>query len=166
MRFWNNKNCKPDTTEEREGREGSETEGGQDSKIPIYEPILYKKVIAWFLLQMLYTFLGGLLFLLLEECYGIDEMPNTNYEGLISYIENKMDFPEDEKIKFKNISKQYFQSLVKARKCAMDHDLVAKWWSFTIITCYTIGKIHPSIYSFATLKKNFSLYPLIFLEHT
>ena len=136
--------------EERERREGSETEGGEDSE-RIYEPTLYKKVIVWFLLQMIYTFLGGLLFLLLEECYGTDEIPNKNYKGLISYIESQTDLREDEKIKFINISRQYFQSMVKARKCEMDHDLIAKWWSFTIITCYTIGEINTSIYSFLTL---------------
>ena len=124
-----------------ERKESDNTERKKKS-MRLYEPIFYGKVILWFVIQMIYTFLGGLLFVLLEECYGIDETPSNNYKHLISYVESHADFGEEEKIKFKNISEQYLKTLLKERKCELNHDAVAKWWSFTIVTCYTIGKIN------------------------
>lgn len=105
-----------------------------------YEAVLYKKVIGWFVGQLIYTFLGALLFVFLEECQGKDEITNHDYKALISYIENEKYLIEEQRTKFKNITKKYFESSSKKLNCELDHDNIAKWWSFTTVTCYTIGK--------------------------
>ena len=105
-----------------------------------YEALRYKQVLGWFILQMIYTFLGALLFILLEECYGNDEITDGNYKGIILYIERQDVLGREEKMKFKNVTKAYFQKALNPKGCEINHDNIAKWWSFTIVTCYTIGK--------------------------
>ena len=120
-----------------------------------YEPLYYWTVIKWFVLQMTYTFLGALLFVLLEECHGTDEIPDKNHNKFISYIEKRDDLGEDEKILFKNVSKEFYHSLYKTKQCVINHDVIAKWWSFTIVTCYTIGNRHSLIIFYLIYAKYF-----------
>ena len=104
-----------------------------------YEKLPLKRLFGWTILQFTYTFVGAILYILMEECYGTDVISSSTYRAMVDYAEKDTTMSQKEKGIYLNITTQYFGNMEK-RECSFSHDNLAKWWKFTTVTCYTIGR--------------------------
>ena len=104
-----------------------------------YYKLPMKKILIWIVVHISYTFLGSLLYIYLEECLGIAVEETSKYKPFADFLANSSLVTDDERLRILNVTKAYFVKY-KKRTCAIEHESIIKWWHFTTVTCYTIGK--------------------------
>ena len=115
--------------------------GDGDGNKPVikFEKLPWKRLLACIIVQMTYTLLGAFLFIYIEECKGKRTNDTSKYISFSKYVNSKKDIDQDEKERILNLTKSFFAT-TENRICKINHDTIAKWWQFTTVTCYTIGK--------------------------
>ena len=107
-----------------------------------------KKLFLIFLLHNTFTFLGALLFIYLEECRP-DQVPKPSKSKELkqfqAFIKNDMNLTCNEKYAILNKTIAIFMGERKL-DCAINGFTLKKWWMFTIVTVYTIGKCFNNIF--------------------
>ena len=101
-----------------------------------------KKLFVIFLLHNTFTFLGALLFIYLEECRP-EQVPKPSKSKELQqfqiFIKYEMNLTFNEKYIILNKTNAL---LIGERNldCDINELNLSKWWKFTIVTVYTIGK--------------------------
>ena len=101
-----------------------------------------KKLFVTFLFHNTFTFLGALLFIYLEECRP-EQVPKPSKSKELQqfqmFINSDMNLTFNEKYIILNKTNAL---LMGERKldCAINELNILRWWRFTVVTVYTIGK--------------------------
>ncbi len=99
---------------------------------------LAKRMCILGLVHGIYTFLGALLFIYIEECNAV-KTHGQEYNRFKSYLSEHKQLNSSEAEMILNISTGFFDPDLK-HDCAITKKTLVKWWDFTMISCATIGE--------------------------
>eukprot|EP00794_Sanderia_malayensis_P013844 gene13844-15290_t len=100
---------------------------------------LFRKLCTLVAMHFVYTLLGALLFIYIEECVPGKKAASNNSTELVkfeAYLNSIGTLDGRERSRILNITAAYFE---RKRVCGVNMENLVKWWDFTVITVATIG---------------------------